>query len=82
MALRSRVQEAEGIKVAKYLNGLKSSIQDELSFFSLIKLHICFQMARKVEEKLRKNGDSNSKNKGRGKDFKGGSRGYSNSRNT
>ena len=31
-------------------------------------------MARKVEEKLRKKGDSNSKRRGRGKDFKGGSR--------
>ena len=39
-------------------------------------------MARKVEEKLRKKGDSSSKNRGRGKDFKGGSRGGSSGRST
>ena len=77
LALRSRVQEEEIIKVARYLNGLKWSIHDALSLFRLMSLQSYFQMARKEEEKLSKKGDSNSKNKGRGKDFIGGSRGGS-----
>ena len=42
LALRSRVQEAESVNVARYLNGLKWTIQEELSLFSLHILHCCF----------------------------------------
>ena len=35
---RSRVQEVESIKVVRYLNSLKCSIQDEMSLFSLTTL--------------------------------------------
>ena len=77
LALRSRVQEAKTIKVATYINGIKWY---ELSLFSLTTLWSYCQMARKVEEKLRKKGHSSSKNRGRSKDFKRGSRGGSSSR--
>ena len=51
LALRLRVQETGSIKVARYLNGLKWSIQDELSLFGLTTLRTCFQMARKEQRK-------------------------------
>ena len=68
------------MKVERYLNGLKWAIQDELSFFSLTSLHSYFQMARKVEYMLMKKGDTSSKGRDKGRDFKGNSRGGSSGR--
>ena len=68
--LRSRVKEVERIKVTRYLNGLMWSIQHELSLFSLTTLQNCFQMARNMEDRLRKKGDSSSKGKCKGRDSK------------
>lgn len=75
LSLRSRVQEVESIKAARYLNGLRWNIQEQLSLFTLTTLHSCYQMAIKVEEKLKKKEDSNTRGKGRGRDSRGGHRG-------
>ena len=64
LCLRSRMQEDETIKVARYLGGLKWSIQEEISLWTPTIVHKCFQLALKIEEKNRKKGEFNSKGRG------------------
>ena len=45
-------QESDDEKVARYLNGLRYDIQDELSMKTIRMVEDAYQMALKVEEKL------------------------------
>jgi len=60
--------EDEVDKVARYLNGLKYSLQDELSLASPRTLEECYQLAMKVEEKLKMRKEK--KSRGKGKNFR------------
>ena len=70
--------ETEKKKLARYVNGLKYSIQDELTLIIVGSVHQCFNIALKIEEKHKRKGDANnrdrgSNNKGRGRFHGGGS---------
>ena len=56
--------ETEKQKLARYVNGLKYNIQDELTLITLGSVHQCFNMALKIEEKHKRKGDRS--NRGRG----------------
>jgi hypothetical protein len=45
-------QESDDEKVARYLNGLRYDIQDELSMLTIRTVEDAYQMALKAEEKL------------------------------
>ena len=51
LTLRAKMYETEKQKPARYINGLKYSIQDELTLITLGSVHQCFNMALKFEEK-------------------------------
>ena len=55
-------------KVARYMNGLKFDIQDEMSFFSPQSVEEAYQCALKVEEKLNRR---NNSRKGKGQPYRG-----------
>ena len=57
LCLISRVQEDEAIKVARYLEGPKWSIQEEINLWIPTIVHKCFQLSLKVEEKNKKKVD-------------------------
>ena len=52
--IRSRHADDEVEKVARYLNGLRSRIQDEISFVKLESVEEVYQFALKDEEILTK----------------------------
>ena len=56
-------------KLARYVNGLKYSIQDELTLITLGLVYQCFNMDLKIEEKHKRKGDT--RNRGRGNSNKG-----------
>lgn len=66
--LRSKVQEEEIIRVARYLGGLIWIIQEEINLWTPTTMHKCFQLALKVKEKNKKKQDSNPRGRGRGRD--------------
>ena len=47
-------RESDDEKVARYLNGLRYEIQDELSMVTIRTVEVVYQMALKAEEKLRR----------------------------
>ena len=51
LTLRAKVYETEKKKLARYVNGLKYNIQDELTLITLGSVHQCFNMALKIGEK-------------------------------
>ena len=51
--------------MARYLGGLKWNIQEELSLWTSTIVKRCHQLALKVEEKNKKKGDSNFKDRGK-----------------
>ena len=55
-------------KVARYMNGLKFDIQDEMSLFSPKSVEEAYQCALKVEEKLNRR---NNSGRGRGQTYRG-----------
>lgn len=65
------MSEDESIKVARYLNGLKWSIQEEMTLLSPKIVHQCYQLAIKIECKSRRKQDQTSKSRGRGRDQRG-----------
>lgn len=65
--LRSKKKEDESLKVARYLGGLKWNIQEELSLWAPTSVQRCHQLALKVEEKNKRKGGSNFKDRGKGK---------------
>ena len=62
--LRAQVPQNEKKNLARYLNGLKYSIKDELVLFNPKTIHQCYQMALKIEEKLKKKNYSHGRGKG------------------
>ena len=72
LILRAKMYEIEKQKLARYVNGLKYSIQDELTLITLGSIHQCFNMALKFEEKHKRKGETSSggrcnNNRGRGR---------------
>ena len=62
--IRTSHVEANKEKVARYVNGLRPSIQEELSLVRITSIEEAYQFSLKVEEKLNKKYDN--KNSGRG----------------
>ena len=70
--IRTGHAEADKEKVARYINGLRPSIQEELSLVRIMSIEEAYQFALKVEEKLNKKYDH--KNSGRGRGGRSGGR--------
>ncbi|XP_057818140.2 uncharacterized protein LOC131031119 [Cryptomeria japonica] len=70
LSLRSRKHEDESEKLARYINGLRQNIQDEISVLAPDIVHKCFQLALRIEDKIRRRGEQNQKSRG-GKKFRG-----------
>ena len=64
LTLRAQVLENEKQKLARYLNGLKYSIKDEVVLFNPKSVHQCYQMTLKIEEKIKRKNDSHGRGKG------------------
>lgn len=71
LCLRSKIVEDENIRWARYQNGLKWSIQQEMSLATLTCVRQCYQMAIKIEEKSKRKRDQTSRGRGRGKENRG-----------
>ncbi|XP_059063819.1 uncharacterized protein LOC131856278 [Cryptomeria japonica] len=80
LCIKAKTTEIEEEKLARYINGLKFSIQDELNLHTLGNVHKCYQMELKVEEKFKKKQDQNNRGRGpfRGRGNNGGSQGDTN----
>ena len=48
LVMKSGIVESENLKLARYLQGLKLSIQDELSLTTITTVQQCFMLASKV----------------------------------
>ena len=72
--IRTGHAEADKEKVARYINGLRPSIQEELSLVRIMSIEEAYQFALKVEEKLNKKYDH--KNSGRGRGGRSGGRSH------
>ena len=72
LCLISKQQKDELIKVARYLGGLKWNIQEELNLWAPTIVQRCHQPALKVEEKNKRKGYSNFKDRGKGINQRGG----------
>ena len=57
--------ETEKKNFARYVNGLKYSIQDELTLITFVLVHQCFNMALKIEEKHKRKWETSSRGRGR-----------------
>ena len=68
LCLRSRVQEDETIKVARYLGGLKWNLQEEISLWTATIVHKSFKISLKVEEKNKNKEGPNFRGRGKGRD--------------
>ena len=68
LCMRSNVTEDESLKVARYLNGLKWNIQEEMDLLSPKTVHQCYQLAIKIEERSKRKQDQASKGRGKGRD--------------
>ncbi|XP_059073655.1 uncharacterized protein LOC131874339 [Cryptomeria japonica] len=78
LCIKAKTIETEEEKLARYINGLKFSIQDELNLHTPRSVHKCYQIALKVEEKFKKKQDQNSSRgnfRGRRPNFRGRSQG-------
>jgi uncharacterized protein YjbK len=51
--IRAGHREIDDEKVARYMNGLRYDIQDEMSMMTIQTVEDAYQMALKAEEKLR-----------------------------
>ena len=75
--MRSTVVEDESVKVARYLNGLRWTIQEELSLLTPTIVQRSHQLVVKVEENLKRKQDlGSSRHRGRVRDGKGNRGGY------
>lgn len=70
LSFRSKRQEEESEKVPMYLNGLRMNIQDEINILALEIVNNYFQLALRVEEKLKRRSEQGNKGKG-GRSFRG-----------
>ena len=62
--IRSRHVDDDVEKIARYLNGLRSGIQDEMSFLKLESVEEAYQYALKAEEILTKNHEQRQRGRG------------------
>ena len=75
MGIRSRHVDDDVEKIARYINGLRSRIQDEISFVKLESVEETYQYALKAEEILTKKheqiqrGRSGRFQRGRGRSY-------------
>jgi hypothetical protein len=51
--IRAGHRESDDEKVARYMNGLRYDIQDEMSMITLRTIEYAYHMALKAEEKLK-----------------------------
>ncbi|XP_059064780.1 uncharacterized protein LOC131856855 [Cryptomeria japonica] len=79
LCIKAKTIETEEENLARCINGLKFSIQDELNLHTLGNVHKCYQMALKVEEKFKKKQDRNNRGRGRFQKGRGPFRGRGNS---
>lgn len=70
LILRARKHENGVDKLARYMNGLRQNIQDEITILTLDPIHKCFQLALREEEKIKRRSEKNQKHRG-GKNFRG-----------
>lgn len=70
LTLRARKQEEEVEKVARYLNGLRQNIQDEINMLTPEIIHKCFQLSLREEDKIKRKSEFNQRGRG-GKGFRG-----------
>lgn len=54
LSIKSKKVEDESERVARYLNHLRWNIQEELNLLCPDTIHKCYQLALKVEEKLKR----------------------------
>ena len=54
LSIRSGLEEDEVVKVARYLGGLRFSIQDEFVASNPKSVKECYQLALRIEEKLKR----------------------------
>ncbi|KAH9287549.1 hypothetical protein KI387_031666, partial [Taxus chinensis] len=75
LSLRSSHIEYDTDKLARYLNGLRFQIHDELRLKNPMTLEKCYQLATITEEKLRRRHNQQSRGRGRilrNKGYQGG----------
>ena len=65
LSLRSKFAEPESIKVERYLNGLRMNIQEELQLLSPNTVAKCYQLALKVEKKIKRGKENKNLSRGR-----------------
>lgn len=65
LSLRSKRQEEESEKVARYLNDLRMNIQDEINILAPEIVNKCFQLALRAKEKLKRSEQGNRDKGGR-----------------
>lgn len=58
-------------KVARYLNGLRQGIQDEVTMMTPDSMHKCFQMALRKKYKVRRRTESYQRGRGNNIGFRG-----------
>ena len=63
--MKSGIVEPENLKLARYLQGLKLSIQDELSLTTITTIQQCFMLASKVEERFKRRSEQGGSGRGR-----------------
>ena len=73
--IRSRHVDDDVEKIARYINGLRFGIQDEISFLRLESVEEAYQYALKVEEILRKKHEQRQRGRG-GRFWRGRGRSY------
>lgn len=71
MSLRTKYHEEEPERVARYLNGLKYSIQDEISILSPDTVRKCYQIALREDKKIKRKSNQSVRGRGIGNNFKG-----------
>lgn len=57
LTMKSKLVEPECVKIARYIQGLRMNIQDEMSLCSPKTVPKCFQISLKVEKNLKRKQD-------------------------
>ena len=65
LTIRYRHRDFSKEKIAQYVNGLRFNIQDEVGMFKIESIENSYQYALKVEDKLKRKIQTNSKGKGK-----------------
>ena len=65
------MEEDEAVKVARYLGGLRFSIQDEFVASNPRSIKECYQLALRIEEKLKRKNERQNRRNGGGSSMRG-----------